>query len=155
MRGASGAAARSRHRPSGRVKLPMGLLFCTWPRQCRTEPESASSSLFGYTKRLVQLEEKVIHFLENYTRFWLKRWGPRLGFSVLQVSFDAFAGMPGLYNCFWLGHRSGQGLGEKQFVLQQVQMDFHSLLDIEGYWHHQFCWDLMQTSVIGVFFYSH
>lgn len=113
MRGASGAAARSRHRPSGRVKLPRGLFFWAWPRHCRAEPESASSSLFGYTKRLVQLGEKVIHFLENCTRFWPKRLGPRLSFSVLHVSFDAFAQMPGLYSCFWLRNRNGQALCEK------------------------------------------
>ena len=82
-------------------------------RFCRAETESASSSLFGCTKRLVQLGEKVIHSLENCTRFWLKRLGPQLGFSVLHASFDAFARMPGLYNCFWLRNRNGQALCEK------------------------------------------
>lgn len=70
--------------------FPQDSAFRSWPRHCQAEPESASSHLLGYTKRLVQLGEKLVQFFRNFSRFWLKRLGPQLCFSVLHIYFNVF-----------------------------------------------------------------
>lgn len=91
----SWCSSQEQAQPS-RARLPTGLLFQVLAKaRCQAEPESASSPLLGYTKRLVQLGEKLLQFFRNCTRFWLKRLGPWLGFCVLHVCFDVLAWIPG------------------------------------------------------------
>lgn len=87
-------SSRGRHSPAEPI-FPWGLAFRSWQRHCQAEPESASSPLLGYTRRLVQLGEKLVQVFRNHTRFWLKRLGLELCFSVLHISFDVFAWKPG------------------------------------------------------------